>query len=169
MLWGAVFLMATSAIGPGFLTQTAVFTEQLGSLTIPDFFGFRVGSPAARVLAALVVLFSSVFYMTAVFKGVGNTLEVFLGIPYWSAILLVFVIVSLYTAAGGFLSVVRTDVVQGSMLVVAALVLFTGIVSAAGGPGSVTQVRECGLSLMHFAKATGTRLRIRFEPEAVQA
>jgi len=25
-----------------------------------------------------------------------------------------------------------------------------------GGPGSVTQVRECGLSLMHFAKATGT-------------
>lgn len=28
-LLGAIFLMATSAIGPGFLTQTAVFTEQL--------------------------------------------------------------------------------------------------------------------------------------------
>ncbi|WP_225213796.1 NRAMP family divalent metal transporter [Corynebacterium gallinarum] len=28
---GAVFLMATSAIGPGFLTQTAVFTNQLGA------------------------------------------------------------------------------------------------------------------------------------------
>ncbi|WP_100399202.1 NRAMP family divalent metal transporter [Bacillus sp. FJAT-44742] len=28
-LTGAAFLMATSAIGPGFLTQTAVFTEQL--------------------------------------------------------------------------------------------------------------------------------------------
>jgi len=27
---GAAFLMATSAIGPGFLTQTAVFTQQLG-------------------------------------------------------------------------------------------------------------------------------------------
>jgi Mn2+/Fe2+ NRAMP family transporter len=26
---GAIFLMATSAVGPGFLTQTAVFTEQL--------------------------------------------------------------------------------------------------------------------------------------------
>jgi DNA repair protein RadA/Sms len=25
-----------------------------------------------------------------------------------------------------------------------------------GGPGTVTQVRECGLALMHFAKATGT-------------
>jgi Mn2+/Fe2+ NRAMP family transporter len=29
VLLGATFLMATSAIGPGFLTQTAVFTEQL--------------------------------------------------------------------------------------------------------------------------------------------
>ena len=31
ILIGAAFLMATSAIGPGFLTQTAVFTEQLGA------------------------------------------------------------------------------------------------------------------------------------------
>ncbi|MBG9987438.1 divalent metal cation transporter [Aerococcaceae bacterium DSM 111176] len=30
-LIGAAFLMATSAIGPGFLTQTVTFTEQLGS------------------------------------------------------------------------------------------------------------------------------------------
>ncbi|MDN5368543.1 MAG: hypothetical protein PWP05_1258, partial [Thermovirga sp.] len=29
VLLGAAFLMATSAIGPGFLTQTAVFTEKL--------------------------------------------------------------------------------------------------------------------------------------------
>ncbi|WP_233632593.1 NRAMP family divalent metal transporter [Parapedobacter sp. ISTM3] len=31
VLLGASFLMATSAIGPGFLTQTAVFTAQLGA------------------------------------------------------------------------------------------------------------------------------------------
>src|SRR5688572_25912551 len=30
-LVGAAFLMATSAIGPGFLTQTAVFTQTLGA------------------------------------------------------------------------------------------------------------------------------------------
>lgn len=36
-LLGAAFLMATSAIGPGFLTQTAVFTEQLGAS-----FGFAI-------------------------------------------------------------------------------------------------------------------------------
>nr|WP_315421213.1 NRAMP family divalent metal transporter [uncultured Pedobacter sp.] len=31
VLLGAAFLMASSAIGPGFLTQTAVFTQQLGT------------------------------------------------------------------------------------------------------------------------------------------
>jgi Mn2+/Fe2+ NRAMP family transporter len=31
ILLGAAFLMATSAIGPGFLTQTAVFTQRLGT------------------------------------------------------------------------------------------------------------------------------------------
>ena len=30
-LMGAVFLMATSAIGPGFITQTATFTVELGA------------------------------------------------------------------------------------------------------------------------------------------
>ncbi|MBQ4468837.1 MAG: hypothetical protein II917_01670, partial [Synergistaceae bacterium] len=29
VILGAAFLMATSAIGPGFLTQTTVFTQQL--------------------------------------------------------------------------------------------------------------------------------------------
>ena len=36
-LIGAAFLMATSAIGPGFLTQTATFTGQYGSI-------FRTGN-----------------------------------------------------------------------------------------------------------------------------
>ena len=37
VLLGAAFLMATSAIGPGFLTQTTVFTQQLGAS-----FGFAI-------------------------------------------------------------------------------------------------------------------------------
>lgn len=31
VLLGAAFLMATSSIGPGFLTQTTVFTQQLAA------------------------------------------------------------------------------------------------------------------------------------------
>lgn len=118
-----------------------VFTASLDSVTIPDFIGFRFGSAAARVAAALIVLFASFLYMTAVFKGIGNLLEVFLDIPYEAAIVLVFVIVMLYTAVGGFISVVRTDAVQGIVMIVAALFLFAGTVAAAGGLGSVSVLR----------------------------
>lgn len=46
VLLGAAFLMATSAIGPGFLTQTAVFTGQLGAS-----FGFVILS--SLILSAI--------------------------------------------------------------------------------------------------------------------
>jgi SSS family transporter len=112
-------------------------TASLDSLTIPDFIGFRFGSDHARLLAAVIILFASFFYMTAVFKGIGNLLEVFLGIPYRAAIGIVFVIVMVYTAVGGFISVVKTDVVQGVIMIVAAVVLSSGTVRAAGGLGAI--------------------------------
>jgi Mn2+/Fe2+ NRAMP family transporter len=46
-LAGAAFLMATSAVGPGFLTQTALFTSQLGAS-----FGFVIAASVLLDLAA---------------------------------------------------------------------------------------------------------------------
>ena len=118
------------------------FTESLDSVTIPDFIGFRFGSTAARVLAALILIFASILYMTAVFKGIGNLVEASLDVPYGVAILIVLVIVMAYTAVGGFHSVVKTDVVQGLFMVVASVLLFTGVVRAAGGVGTFFSVRD---------------------------
>lgn len=118
------------------------FTEVLDSLTIPDFIGFRYDSRAARIAAAVLVIFASFFYMTAVFKGIGNLLEAFLEIPYRAAIAIVFVVVVLYTMIGGFISVVKTDVVQGAVMIVAAVLLAWGTVNAAGGLGALGEVRS---------------------------
>lgn len=118
------------------------FAASLDSLTIPDFIGFRFDHTPARVLAAIIVLFASFFYMTAVFKGIGNLLEAFLEIPYRVAIGIVFVIVVLYTVVGGFISVVKTDAVQGVVMIVGAILLFTGTMTAAGGVGSFLEVRN---------------------------
>ena len=117
------------------------FTASLNSVTIPDFIGLRFGSNGARFLAALIVLFASLLYMTAIFKGIGNLLEVFLEIPYGLAIVVVFLIVVIYTAVGGFISVVRTDVIQGILMVFAAVLLFRGTIQAAGGLGSLSLLR----------------------------
>lgn len=50
-LRGAAFLMATSAIGPGFLTQTAVFTDRLGAS-----FGFAILCSVALDLVAQLTI-----------------------------------------------------------------------------------------------------------------
>ncbi len=118
------------------------FTKEMDSLTLPDFIGFRFRSTPARVMAALIVIAASFFYMTAVFKGIGNLLETFLEIRYEVSIIIVFFIVMTYTMIGGFISVVKTDSVQGVVMIIAALLLFVGTVSAAGGLGAITEVRQ---------------------------
>jgi SSS family transporter len=117
------------------------FTGAVDSVTLPDYIGFRFDSEAARVLAALIVIFASFLYMTAVFKGIGNLLEIFLHIPYSAAIVFVLLAVMAYTAVGGFISVVKTDAVQGVLMVLAAILLFGATVRAAGGLGALDQVR----------------------------
>ena len=117
------------------------FTKEMDSLTLPDFIGFRYGNTPARVFAALIVIVASFFYMTAVFKGIGNLLETFMDIRYEVSIVIVFIIVMLYTMVGGFISVVKTDSVQGVVMIFAAILLFTSTVSAAGGLGAITEVR----------------------------
>ena len=112
------------------------FTGAVDSVTLADYVGFRFESRIARSLAALIVISASFLYMIAVFKGVGSLLEIFLDIPYVAAIGFVFVVVMLYTAVGGFISVVKTDAVQGVVMVFAAILLFWGTVNSAGGDRS---------------------------------
>lgn len=117
------------------------FTEALDSLTIPDFIGFRFRSTPARVFSALIVIVASLFYMVAVFKGIGNLLEVFMDLPYRLSIGIVFLVVMAYTMVGGFISVVKTDAVQGGVMMVAAVLMFTNTVEAAGGLGALSEIR----------------------------
>lgn len=131
-------VMAWAVVAP----RLRRFTAELGSLTIPDFIGFRFDSRTARVLAAGIVIVSSFFYLTAVFKGVGTMLAVFLDVDYLLAVWIFFLIVMAYTAVGGFISVVKTDAVQGVAMAGAALLLFGGTIAAAGGPGALAAVRD---------------------------
>ncbi len=118
------------------------FTGAVDSVTLADYVGFRFESRAARVLAAVIVIFASFLYMIAVFKGIGNLLEIFLDIPYRGAIGFVFLVVVLYTAVGGFISVVKTDAVQGIVMSIAAVLLFWGTLNSAGGLGAIDAIRQ---------------------------
>lgn len=99
------------------------FTARLDALTLPDFLARRYSSPLVGRVAAVLVLFASVLYLVAIFKGAGNVLQLFLNVDYEVAVLLTLVIVVFYTSIGGFLSVARTDVVQGLFMLLGSLLI----------------------------------------------
>ena len=116
------------------------FAAAWGSLTVPDFLAKRFASEGVRKAAAAVVAFASLLYLVAVFKGAGNLLQAFLGIPYEAAVGVTLALIVGYTAIGGFLSVVRTDVVQGLLMVLGSVLIFGFVTAAAGGVGAIAEL-----------------------------
>ncbi len=96
------------------------FAAQWDALTIPDFLGSRYIASSDQQsrhpllqASALVIVFASLLYLLAIFKGAGHLFQMFLYVPYEAGVGLTLLIVVLYTSVGGFVSVVRTDVMQG--------------------------------------------------------
>ena len=115
------------------------FAASFDAMTLPDYFGARFlgaedkpGHPL-RFVSALIIVFSSLLYLIAIFKGAGHLFQQFLGISYEAAVLVTLAIVVLYTSVGGFVSVVRTDVMQGLLMVLGAIMIFYFVTDAAGG------------------------------------
>lgn len=129
-------------IGP----KTRVLARNFDALTLPDFLAARFLSPThstrhpLRLAAALVVMLCSLLYLVAIFKGAGHLLEGFFNVPYGLAIGIALLIVVLYTSIGGFVSVVRTDALQGVMMMVGAVLIFYFVTRAAGGVDAIGQL-----------------------------
>ncbi|MCB1683178.1 MAG: hypothetical protein KDI31_01785, partial [Pseudomonadales bacterium] len=111
------------------------FTAHWDALTLPDYLAsrFSASNPWLRSISALVILFSSLLYLVAIFKGAGTLFEQFLNIQYGAAVWLTLLIVMLYTSIGGFVSVVRTDVLQGVLMVFGSVTIFGFVFTASGG------------------------------------
>jgi SSS family transporter len=113
------------------------------SLTVPDFLGRRYGSAVLRRISAVVILIASVIYLVAVYKGSALALQEFLGLDYRVAAVAIFVVVTIYTLAGGFRSVVLTDAVQGVIMAIGAVVLIVAVIFKGGGLISILDtIRE---------------------------
>ncbi len=124
------------------------FASEWDALTIPDFLGSRYiagsSAPSRHPLlqaSALVIVFASLLYLLAIFKGAGHLFQMFLNIPYEMGVGLTLAIVVLYTSIGGFVSVVRTDVLQGALMLIGSVVIFFFVTRAAGGVGAITELQ----------------------------
>jgi len=143
----ALALVAFTYISWRFIApKLRAFAANFDALTLPDYLGARFcgeddhDRQPLRLASAVIIIFSSLLYLVAIFKGAGHLFQQFLNIPYESAVLLTLVIVVIYTSAGGFISVVRTDVMQGILMVIGAVLLFYFVTEAAGGVGAIREL-----------------------------
>lgn len=126
-------------IGPRTRRMAAAFD----ALTLPDYLAGRfLGTNdrehhPLRISSGLVIVFCSILYLIAIFKGAGHLFALFFDISYEAAVMLALMIVVIYTSVGGFVSVVRTDVIQGGLMVVGAAMLFYFVTKAAGGVAAI--------------------------------
>ena len=118
------------------------------ALTIPDLLGSlyepeKTGNVGpVRILSAVVIVFSSLLYLIAIFKGAGHLFEQFLGVPYEVAVGITLAIVVAYTSIGGFVSVVRTDILQGILMVLGSITIFYFVTEAAGGVTAISRLAD---------------------------
>ncbi|MGA0841298.1 MAG: sodium:solute symporter family protein, partial [Pseudomonadales bacterium] len=142
LIMAALIVLFTGLSWVVIAPRLRLFTASWESLTLPDYLErrFAARGPLLRVAAGGVILVSSILYLVAIYKGAGMLFEVFLGIDYTSAVLLTLVIVMGYTAIGGFVSVVRTDFLQGLLMIIGAVTIFVCVTNAAGGASRLPEL-----------------------------
>lgn len=131
-------------------------TREYNSLTIADFLGTHYQSNAVRRLAGLIVAFSSVLYLIAIYRGASLAIETFLGLPYVGCVIVAAIVVTSYTLIGGFKSVVMTDAVQGVLMLIGAVALFKAVLSLGGGiSNTLDRIRDTQATLASWSNSDG--------------
>lgn len=143
--WGISAVWIAPACVGGFALNWYVLAPRLrrvsareSSLTVTEALAGPIGAPRARairVVASVIVLVSLLTYVASQFQGAGKTFAETFAMSMPSAVLLGAAIVVLYTILGGFWAVSVTDSLQGMVMVIAAVALPLGALSAVGGVG----------------------------------
>ena len=105
------------------------------AITVPGFYTnrFHDKSNAVGTVAAIIILVFFCVYCGSCFVTCGRLFNTLFGWDYSMMMLFGAIIVFLYTMVGGYLSVVATDFVQGTLMFCALLVVVIGSITMAGG------------------------------------
>lgn len=149
-LWIASYMIAPLTVLGLLGKRIGQLSRKTGAITLPDLFRERFGSPALGLLTSLLVILFLTCNLIPQFKGGGIILKTVLP-PGWIAgfvdaspftfsdpayilgLLIFTTTVVTYTAYGGFLAAVWTDVFQSLIMAVGVIILLPLALWASGG------------------------------------
>lgn len=152
---GGPGLVHTVGLGAVFIVLSASITGTMGAwvvgkrlrllgearalLTIPDAIGARYGSRAAQGLAGVAILVAVIGYMATNLLALGLVVDATFGIGLGASVWLGMAVVLAYSASGGILAGVYTDVFQGAIMAIASVLVFVFALDAGGGMGAISR------------------------------
>lgn len=151
---GAVFLFGInqSWIAIGLFIGTVVnwvlvaprlrlHTERSGSITLPSFLENRFKDPTGllRIISSLIILFFFTIYASSGLVAAGRLFESMFAVDYQTAVLIGGAVIVVYTFLGGFLAVCWTDLLQGTLMLVAVVLVPVVAFASAGGTAGISQ------------------------------
>jgi len=160
-IWIAVGLFIGTALNWFFVSRRLrIYTEKTGSITLPCFFEARFGDTTGllRVASAIIILIFFTIYASAQLVAAGKLFESTFNITYETAVIVGGVIIIAYTFLGGFLAVCWTDLFQGSLMVIAVLIVPAAAFFKAGGFDAIEQamkMKNMAISILPQSEGLG--------------
>ena len=102
-------LLAWAVLG----RRTRIMTQHLNSATMPDFFAKRFGSPALKIMAAVIIFIFLIPYTASLYNGLSRLFGMAFSIDYAWCIVLMSVLTAIYVIAGGYMATAVNDFIQG--------------------------------------------------------
>ena len=100
-------------------------TDKYKSITITDYLVRRLGSKTnhLRYLSSIFLTFFIIIYVSAQIDATGSAFEAFMNWDYFFGAITGYIIVLAYVVFGGFLAVAWSDLIQGSLMFMALIIL----------------------------------------------
>ncbi|HQC26955.1 MAG TPA: sodium/solute symporter [Treponemataceae bacterium] len=116
-----------------FARRTRRMTQNLNTMTMPEFLEARYESDHMKMFAALLIFVFLLPYSASVFKGLGHLFEMTFHISFDFALIILIAITGIYLVLGGYFAVTITDFIQGFIMLIGALGMVFVLVKNAGG------------------------------------
>lgn len=117
----------------------AIISRKTNAHSITDFLKVRYKSKAVVILASVSIVFFLIAAMAAQWIGAARLLQGSTGLSYIFALAFFGITVVVHTAIGGYRGVVLNDALQGIVMTICTLTLFSMVVFKGGGVPNIIQ------------------------------
>lgn len=97
--------------------------RNLGKYTLADMINARFEAKKVRAVAAVSTITIVIFYMIAQLVGAGALIQLLFGIPYWAAVLIVGVMMTVYVLFGGMTATSWVQIIKAVLLMLGTVII----------------------------------------------